>query len=203
MNDARVRLEQLEYDNIELRVGDGTLGWRDAAPFDAIVVAAGGPEAPDQLKRQLAIGGILVIPVGDAGKKQRLLKIIRRNENDFHREDLGGVSFVPLIGAKGWAETEKLTSPTRSLPEVIAELAEPLPDLADATFGALFDRLGERRVVLLGEASHGTSEFYRARAAITKRLVEEHGFTILAFEADWPDAAIIDRLYTRKGARLR
>jgi erythromycin esterase-like protein len=70
---------------------------------------------------------------------------------------------------------------------------EPLPGLDDAeAFGARFDRFGEARVVLLGEATHGTSEFYRARAAITRRLIEQHGFTIVAVEADWPDAARID-----------
>lgn len=79
------------------------------------------------------------------------------------------------------------------LPALIARAAEPLPDLDDPEFGALFDRWGDRRVVLLGEASHGTSEFYRARAAITRRLIERHGFTIVAVEADWPDAAVLDR----------
>src|SRR3954451_17420280 len=66
--------------------------------------------------------------------------------------------------------------------------------------GAVFDRFAERRVVLLGEASHGTSEFYRARVAITQRLVERHGFTILAVEADWPDAAAVDRYVRHRPA---
>jgi erythromycin esterase-like protein len=79
------------------------------------------------------------------------------------------------------------------LPGLIAQAAEPLPDIEDPRFGALFDRFGDARVVLLGEASHGTSEFYRARAAISRRLVEHHGFNIVAVEADWPDAATIDR----------
>jgi len=68
----------------------------------------------------------------------------------------------------------------------------PAPEHAEE-FGALFDRLGDAKVVLLGEATHGTSEFYRARAAITRRLIEKHGFTVVAVEADWPDAARIDR----------
>lgn len=75
----------------------------------------------------------------------------------------------------------------------IAEVAEALPNCADPGFGRHFDRFGDRRVVLLGEASHGTAAFYRARAAITQRLIEHHGFTIVAVEADWPDAAAIDR----------
>jgi erythromycin esterase-like protein len=74
----------------------------------------------------------------------------------------------------------------------IAQGAEPLPDLDDPAFGRLFDRFGDARVVLLGEASHGTSEFYRARAAITRHLVEHRGFNIVALEADWPDARVLD-----------
>jgi len=80
-----------------------------------------------------------------------------------------------------------------SLPRLIGQAAEPLPDIDDPAFGAMFDRFGDARVVLLGEASHGTSEFYRARAAISRRLIERHGFTIVAAEADWPDAATVDR----------
>src|ERR687892_536774 len=79
------------------------------------------------------------------------------------------------------------------LSTLIAEAAEPLPDIDDPAFGALFDRFADARIVLLGEASHGTSEFYRARAAITRRLIEQHGFNIVAVEADWPDAASVDR----------
>jgi erythromycin esterase-like protein len=80
-----------------------------------------------------------------------------------------------------------------SLPHLIAGASEPLPDPDDAGFGAAFDRFADARVVLLGEASHGTSEFYRARAAITRHLVEHRGFRIVAAEADWPDMATLDR----------
>src|SRR5438270_11640136 len=78
------------------------------------------------------------------------------------------------------------------LPRLIADTAEPLPDIEHRTFGEFFDRFADARVVLLGEASHGTSEFYRARAAITRHLIAHHGFTIVAVEADWPDAAHVD-----------
>lgn len=88
----------------------------------------------------------------------------------------------------------------RDMPAADAELArligahaEPLPEIEDPAFAPLFDRAAEARVVLLGEASHGTSEFYRARARITERLIRAHGFNIVAVEADWPDAAAIDR----------
>ena len=97
---ARRRFETLGYDNIDLHVGDGTRGWPDAAPFDAILVAAGGPEVPQTLKEQLAIGGRLVIPVGDASH-QRLV-LLARHPDGVERRDLGPVRFVPLIGEAGW-----------------------------------------------------------------------------------------------------
>jgi erythromycin esterase-like protein len=133
----------------------------------------------------------LVIPVGDRLEEQRLLRVTRMSATKFEEEDLGGV-----VGAEGWVDSDHRRSPDatrKSLPELIGEAAEELPAIEDPGFGALFDRYGDKRVVLLGEASHGTSEFYRARAAITKRLIEEHGFTIVAVEADWPDAAYINR----------
>jgi protein-L-isoaspartate(D-aspartate) O-methyltransferase len=206
---ARRRFSKLGYDNIELRVGDGTRGWPEAAPFDAILVAAGGPDVPQALKEQLAIGGRLVIPVGDKERRQTLLKVTRTSKTNYTEEDLGAVMFVPLIGEQGWAEDGRRAasnhvpgqSSGQTLPKMIAEVAEPLPDFDDSAFGRLFDRFADRRVVLLGEASHGTSEFYRARAAITRRLIEQHGFTIVAVEADWPDAAAVDRYVRHRPAR--
>ncbi|HVM38499.1 MAG TPA: erythromycin esterase family protein [Sphingomicrobium sp.] len=90
---------------------------------------------------------------------------------------------------------------TERLPDLIARQAEPLPDIDDPAFAEMFDRFAAARVVLLGEASHGTSEFYRARAAISRRLIERHGFTIVAVEADWPDAAAIDRYVRHRAPR--
>jgi protein-L-isoaspartate(D-aspartate) O-methyltransferase len=102
-DEARSRLARLGYGNVVIRVGDGTRGWPEKAPFDAILVAAGGPEVPDTLTQQLAIGGRLVIPVGgDAG--QTLRKITRLEEHRYEEENLGGVAFVPLIGEHGWTE---------------------------------------------------------------------------------------------------
>jgi erythromycin esterase-like protein len=92
-------------------------------------------------------------------------------------------------------------SPDADISALIARAAEPVPDIDDPAFGAMFDRFAGARLVLLGEASHGTSEFYRARAAITRRLIEEHGFNMVAVEADWPDAATIDRHVRHKAPR--
>ena len=99
---ARQRFKKLGYDNIELRVGDGTRGWAEAAPFNAILVAAGGPDVPQALKEQLAIGGRLVIPVGEEERYQILTKLTRKSEAEFEEETLGTVAFVPLIGEQGW-----------------------------------------------------------------------------------------------------
>jgi protein-L-isoaspartate(D-aspartate) O-methyltransferase len=101
---ARRRLERLGYKNIELRVGDGTRGWPEAAPFAAILVAAGGPEVPATLKEELAIGGRLIIPVGLQQFHQTLRKVTRLSETQYGEDDLGCVAFVPLIGEQGWPE---------------------------------------------------------------------------------------------------
>lgn len=87
--------------------------------------------------------------------------------------------------------------PESELIERIATAAERLPEIDSPAFGQAIDRFANCRVVLLGEASHGTQEFYDARAALTRHLIEHHGFNIVAVEADWPDAAVIDR-YVRQ-----
>ena len=101
--EAQARLARLGFDNVHVVHGDGTLGLAAHAPFDAIVVAAGGPDVPQALLDQLASGGRLVIPVGRDPREQSLLRV-RRSETGFVYEDLGAVRFVPLIGEQGWGE---------------------------------------------------------------------------------------------------
>ncbi len=110
--DARERLRRQGCDNVRVHVGDGTRGWPPAAPFDAIVVTAGGPRVPAALRRQLAVGGRLVIPIGAARTMQTLLRITRIAEADFAEADLGPVAFVPLVGENGW-EPEPPFGPPR------------------------------------------------------------------------------------------
>ena len=193
---ARVRLEDLGYKNIQVLHGDGTLGWPEHVPFDAIIVAAGGPDVPENLKQQLAIGGRLVIPVGVTLQTQKLLRVRRISEHQYEEEDLGGVRFVPLIGAAGW-EDESAAKPAIeqaevTLPELIYQSSEHFAGIDDVNLDKLLERIGDSSVVLLGEASHGTAEFYQMRARITQELIEKKGFTIVAAEADWPDAAHLD-----------
>jgi protein-L-isoaspartate(D-aspartate) O-methyltransferase len=209
---ASERLARLGYRNAEIICADGTKGLPEHAPYDAIIVSAGGPKVPEPLKAQLAIGGRLVVPVG-TGSSQALIRVRRTGEEDFEEEDFGAVAFVPLIGEAGWAEPrqEKQKAldaepsgfaeglllpgarmrPARSrISHVMAQAAEPFGDLDE--LASLSERFADRRVVLLGEATHGTGEFYDARARITEMLVREHGFNIVAVEADWPDAGVYD-----------
>ncbi len=210
---ARARLERLGYDNGEIIWADGTKGLPDQAPFNAILVSAGGPKIPETLKQQLTVGGRLVIPVG-RDVHQTLFLVRRIDEDTFEEEDHGAVTFVPLIGAEGWVEPEVAKRETAidaqssgfadgliipaqrakairtKLSHLIAEAAEPFGDLDE--LAGLAERFSHKRAVLLGEATHGTAEFYDARAAITAMLVAKHGFNIVAVEADWPDAAVFD-----------
>ncbi|MBU5638801.1 protein-L-isoaspartate(D-aspartate) O-methyltransferase [Geomonas sp. Red69] len=101
---AAERLRELGYGNVAVRLGDGTLGWQEHAPYDAIVVTAGAPGVPEELELQLAPGGRLVIPVGPTPHLQDLVRVRRDKEGALHREALCGVRFVPLIGAQGWED---------------------------------------------------------------------------------------------------
>lgn len=257
---ATRRMESLGYSNVHVVQGDGTLGLPEHAPFDAVVVAAGGPDVPPALVDQLAPGGRLVIPIGPDPRLQELVLVRKDDRGGFSRENLGGVRFVPLVGEQGWKEeggavrhpvalhqasterraaqaaagTEEISegvggaiaveappeTPVRHLqrtsstvlarsgrgsaPHEIAallhETAEPFDDIESAELGPLLERIGDSRLVLLGEATHGTSEFYRIRARITRELILRKGFNVVAVEADWPDAARIDR-YIRPRVR--
>lgn len=97
-----VRLAGLGCENTETRAGDGSAGWVDEAPFDAIIVSAVAPHIAECLLQQLATGGRLIIPVSVSQDDQRLMRVTRQSERDFTKEDLGGVQFVPLIGEEAF-----------------------------------------------------------------------------------------------------
>lgn len=100
---ARQVLDSIGLSNVHVRVTDGTLGWQEHAPFDAIIVTAGAPSIPEAYLEQLSIGGVLVIPVGDQGS-QVLTRVTRRGEGLFDEEQLVDCRFVPLVGRHGWQE---------------------------------------------------------------------------------------------------
>lgn len=101
--DARRHLRAVGIDNVRVVVGDGSQGWPEEAPYDAIIVTASAPSIPVALKEQLADGGRLVLPTGPQHWVQTLLRV-RRKGQDYRKEDLGAVRFVPLIGEQGWAD---------------------------------------------------------------------------------------------------
>jgi len=99
---ARRIFDRLRYHNIITRFGDGTVGWLEESPFDAIIVTAGAPRIPDSLIDQLAENGRMVVPVGDQ-HSQELVKILKKQDG-IHRSNLGGCRFVKLVGEKGWSD---------------------------------------------------------------------------------------------------
>jgi len=101
---ARERMRRLGYDNVRIVEGDGTKGYADEGPFDAILAAASGSHVPPPWVSQLADGGRIVMPVGDSSWIQKLVKVTKGPGGKLITEDLGGVRFVPLIGEEGWAD---------------------------------------------------------------------------------------------------
>ncbi|WP_428525442.1 protein-L-isoaspartate(D-aspartate) O-methyltransferase [Roseibium sp.] len=99
---AKTNLIRAGYPTVEIHCGDGTLGYPQDTPYDAIMVAAASPALPGTLQKQLTIGGRLVNPIGPSRHHQHLLRITRQSETDFSSETLGEVTFVPLIGEEGW-----------------------------------------------------------------------------------------------------
>jgi protein-L-isoaspartate(D-aspartate) O-methyltransferase len=195
--EARERLARLGYTNVHVYHGDGSLGLPQQAPFDAIAVAAAAPEVPRALLQQLAPGGRLVIPIGTEEGRQTLMRVTRQTSG-FLEEALADVRFVPLIGKQGWQSPTRVASGAlrrrTAASTLIREVAEPLSGVATTSpsIDAMLDRIGDAKLVLLGESTHGTSEFYRLRATITRELIAHKGFSFVAVEGDWPDCARID-----------
>ncbi len=151
---AAVVLAEQGYDNVHVLHGDGTRGWLDHAPYDAIVVAAGGPKVPPSLQKQLKIGGRLVIPVGSDVRAQELVRVTRLAEDEYKREELADVRFVPLLGEEGWETETPARAPRRviklheePLVATIADAAEPFESIESADLAPLLRRIGDARVV--------------------------------------------------------
>jgi protein-L-isoaspartate(D-aspartate) O-methyltransferase len=99
---ARKRLREMGYENIVFKVGDGSRGWSQHAPFDRIIVTAGAPAVPQTLLGQLADGGVMVIPTGD--RARQVLEVYHKSGGQTTKQEMGGVVFVPLVGEQGWEE---------------------------------------------------------------------------------------------------
>ncbi len=106
--EAQTRVRSLGIYNATIKCFDGTLGWSANAPYDGILVAAGGPEVPSPLLQQLKIGGRLIVPVGETRESQRLMRVTRTTEQNYEHQDHGACAFVPLIGRYGWNSEEEV-----------------------------------------------------------------------------------------------
>lgn len=209
---AERRLAALGLDRVHVVSGDGSLGLPSAAPFDAVVVTAIGHPVTDALREQLVEGGRLVA-VSAPDERCHVIRRFRRLGGRTVEEDPVPLRLVPTAlevdpAVPALAPPERTTvvnPPGRSrvhgLAELVREAAEPFPSVEGADLAPLLERIGGCSVVLLGEATHGTSEFYRLRDRITRELVSKHGFVAVAVEADWPDAARIDRFVRNRPAR--
>jgi protein-L-isoaspartate(D-aspartate) O-methyltransferase len=204
---AQARLMREGVHNVEVILGDGTRGWPEHAPYDAILVSAGGPRVPESLRQQLALGGRLVMPVGHSPRAQVLSRITREGVDRWREEPITDVRFVPLVGAEGWSSDEVDEVPARRiraaaavepvadglLSHAIARHCEPFDSVEQADLRPLLERIGNARVVLIGESTHGSAEFQHLRQRITRALIELCDVRFIALEADWPEVAVLDR----------
>ena len=197
---------RLDRHNVQVRHESGAEGWPEASPFDAIVVNAMAARVPEALKHQLAVGGRLVMTLGSDPDVGELVRVTRVSDQAFRVDDMADMGPDMVLGEKPhaamhggmvWRQARVRASVSRpgsdaDLARAVAQGAERFESVEDADLAPLLDRIGNARVVLLGEASHGTSEFYRLRARITRELITRRGFSFVAIEGDWPDAARID-----------
>ena len=196
---AAAALAEQGHDNVHVLHGDGTRGWPEHAPYDAIVVAAGGPKIPESLRTQLKIGGRLVIPVGSECPRARAgARHPRRRERLPARGPCRrAVRAAARPGGLGAGDAGASAAPRRQPARSAAgahhrQGRRGVRSIESADLSSLLTRIGDARVVLLGEATHGSSEFYRMREAISRELILKKGFNFIAIEGDWPDAARID-----------
>jgi len=194
---AAQALEKLGYDNVTLRHGNGVFGWEEKAPFAAILVSAGGTHLPPALADQLADGGRMVIPLGQGPDGQELRLFRKRSDGSLDEENLGPVRFVPLVGTVAESGGDTGVPPKRSRASGDLDLlrghVRAFESAAEAVLDEASERMAGHRTILLGEASHGTSDFYRLRERLTRALIERRAVDFVAVEADWPDAAYLDR----------
>ena len=191
------RLRTLGFHNVSVLHGDGTLGWPEHAPFDAIVVAAGGPEGPARAPRATCRGR----QAGDSRRRGGFAEVVashssgrrplrrrgsrRRAIRSPHRRGrVGGRASAGRTRARESAGDGRPFAPRGR---------RAFQDVDTVDVGAVVERIGDARVVLIGEATHGTSEFYRLRARLTRELIHTRGFNIVTAEADWPDAMRVNR----------
>ncbi|MET1115760.1 MAG: erythromycin esterase family protein [Comamonas sp.] len=203
---AAATLRRLQCAPAQITHADAHRGLPEHAPFDAIFVHPGGAQLMQALRPQLARGGRMVGATGADPAIRELVRVTRTGPDSFTTEDIADVRVAPLdLEALQWRARQEARplarSPDASPAQAIANACERFEAIDSADLAALLDRIGDARIVLLGEATHGTSEFYRMRERISRQLIERKGFKFIAIEGDWPDAARIDRYVRHAGHR--
>ncbi|SEB25626.1 erythromycin esterase family protein [Variovorax sp. YR216] len=193
-------LRRLHCPHVHVVHGDANRGLPEHGPYDAILVHPDGADIVAALKPQLAVGGRMVVSVGKDPAVRELVRLTRIGPEEFAVEDIADIRVSPLDvdGIRVRSRRDTRQTPDATLSQGIARACERLASIDDADLEPLLARIGDARVVLLGEATHGTSEFYRMRERISRALIERKKFRFVAIEGDWPDTARIDR-YVRHG----
>ncbi|WP_272022986.1 erythromycin esterase family protein [Olleya namhaensis] len=183
-------LKAVEINNVHIKTDNPEIGWKEEGPFNAILIASAFKEIPNTIKKQLAIGAKLIAPVGPDWAHVLLEVTKRVSENDYVSKALRDNYYIPNPKI-----LPKISKETYTETEIIDEIginSIPFKTIKKFPMDGLLDRIGNAKVVLLGEASHGTSEFYLTRQEITKALIEKKGFNFVCAEADWSDAEQIN-----------
>jgi len=179
-------LKNIHITNVFIQIGNEKMGLEENAPYDTILIASEFEEISNTLKKQLKIGGRILVPIGPDWAHIIFEIIQRKSSTEYKVEKLKDNFFIPnpkiipKIGSKEFTDKE--------IVDEIKQKAIPFNNIKKYPIDQLLDRIGEAKVVLFGEASHGTSEFYLTRQEITKALIEKKGFNFVCAEADWSDA---------------
>ncbi|QXP58328.1 erythromycin esterase family protein [Olleya sp. HaHaR_3_96] len=183
-------LKAVDINNVHIKTDNPEIGWKEEGPFNAILIASAFKEIPNTIKKQLAIGAKLIAPVGPDWAHVLLEVTKRVSENDYASKALRDNYYIPNPKI-----LPKISKETYTETEIIDEIginSIPFKTIKKFPMDGLLERIGNAKVVLLGEASHGTSEFYLTRQEITKALIEKKGFNFVCAEADWSDAEQIN-----------
>ena len=183
-------LKTINITNVYLKTGNPEMGWEEKGPFNAVLIATAFKNKSNSIKTQLKIGAKLLAPVSPDWAHTMLEVIKRVSETEYSTRALRvnylipNPKILPKIGSKIYEDREII--------DEIGISSIPFKTIKDYPMEGLLERIGDARVVLLGDASHGTSEFYLTRQEITKALIEKKGFNFVCAEADWSDAEQIN-----------
>lgn len=189
-------LKNIGVSNVFIKVGKPESGLEKKAPFDAILMASEFEDIPKNLQDQLKIGASLLIPIGPDWAHVIIHITERISDSEFTSKNIRENYLIPR--PKHIPFISKKEFPDREIIDEIGMNAVPFKSFSDFPMDQLLKRIGNSKVVLIGEASHGTSEFYRTRQEITKALIKELGFNFVCAEADWSDAEQINNYVKNK-----